>query len=176
MALCIYLKCNPFKREARNRTKECVFKRTYVSYFTCFWLVCRNKLKQYIHTTPRTKWPKASGSASPSNDPFFFFFFFTVSKVSGTQWQGEECSASIQSFSCTSEPWRKRRWRERKKNKGRWRRNGELDVWEGCRTKSAELDCILSGSVPYKSLPSLKGLHGRWIKPNLEGITRGGKA
>lgn len=45
-----------------------------------------------------------------------------------------------------------------------WRRNGELDVWEGRRTKSAELDYIrlsLSGSVPYKSLASLKGLHRR---------------
>lgn len=45
--------------------------------------------------------------------------------------------------------------------------------------KSAELDYIsfiLSGSVPYKSLPSLKGLHGRRIKSNSESISEGGEA
>lgn len=67
---------------------------------------------------------------------------------------------------------------EREKTAGmgeEWRMRGVGAQW----TKSAELDYIrfgLSGSVPNKSLLSLKGLHRRWIKPNSESITKGGKA
>lgn len=95
----------------------------------------------------------------------------TVSRVSETRRRGEECSVWFQSSACTSVPWRE-------KTAGleeEWRMRDVGGQW----TKSAELDYIrlgLSGSLPYKSLPSLKGLHGRWIKPNSERITKGGKA
>lgn len=139
------------------------------------------KSQLYIHTMPGARSdhrpPKTSAACFLSS---IHLSFFTVSRVGETRRRGEECSVLSQSFACTSAP-KTTREREKKKCKKaagmeeEWKMRGVGGQW----TKSAELDYIsfgLYGSVPYKSLPSLKGLQGRWIKPNSEGITKGGKA
>lgn len=73
-----------------------------------------------------------------------------VSRVCGTRRRGEECSVSFQSCACTSVPWGEK---DGEGMEEEWRMRGVGGQW----TKSAELDYIrltLSGSVPYKPLPS----------------------
>lgn len=141
----------------------------------------------HSHHARSPLWPQATQNLCclfPVNHPSFFPFFLSLQSPGLVELGGGERSAVCCLKVSHVLPRLRQREREREREKTCKKAAGMEEEWKmrgvgGQWTKSAELDYIsfgLYGSVPYKSLPSLKGLQGRWIKPNSEGITKGGKA